>query len=74
MVGLGGALAGGSRIALTRGVDPSRFADEVHRYGVTVVAYTWAMLRELVDVARPNFRSITRSGFSSGRYADRAVA
>ncbi len=53
MVGLGGAVAGGSRIALTRGVDPARFADEVHRYGVTVVAYTSAMLRELVDVSSP---------------------
>lgn len=51
MVGLGGALAGGSRIALTRGVDSTRFADEIHRYGVTVVVYTWAMLREMVDVA-----------------------
>ncbi|MEO8815648.1 MAG: AMP-binding protein [Mycobacterium sp.] len=53
MVSLGGAVAGGSRIALTRGVDPTRFADEVHRYGVTVVSYTWAMLRELVEVASP---------------------
>lgn len=53
MVGLGGAIAGGSRIALTRGVDPTRFADEVHRYGVTVVTYTWAMLLELVEVASP---------------------
>lgn len=41
---------------MTRGVDPSRFADEVHRYGVTVVAYTWAMLRELVDVASPELQ------------------
>lgn len=53
MVGLGGALAGGSRIALTRGVDPTRFADEVHRYGVTVVTYTWAMLLELVEATSP---------------------
>ena len=53
MVGLGGAVAGGSRIALTRGVDPTRFADEVHRYGVTVVTYTWAMLLELVEAASP---------------------
>jgi putative long chain acyl-CoA synthase len=53
MVGLGGAVAGGSRIALTRGVDPTRFADEVHRYGVTVVTYTWAMLQELVEAASP---------------------
>ncbi|MDT5346917.1 MAG: putative long chain acyl-CoA synthase [Mycobacterium sp.] len=53
MVGLGGAVAGGSRIALTRGVDPTRFADEVHRYGVTVVSYTWAMLYELVEATSP---------------------
>ncbi len=53
MVSLGGAVAGGSRIALTRGVDPTRFADEVHRYGVTVVSYTWAMLRELVEATSP---------------------
>jgi putative long chain acyl-CoA synthase len=53
MVGLGGAVAGGSRIALTRGVDPTRFADEIHRYGVTVVTYTWAMLRELVESSSP---------------------
>ncbi|GAA4481041.1 acyl-CoA synthetase [Rhodococcus olei] len=46
---LGGAIVGGSRIALTRGLDPERFATEVHRYGVTVVAYTWTMMRELVD-------------------------
>lgn len=56
MVGLGGAVAGGSRIALTRGIDPTRFTEEVHRYGVTVVAYTWAMLRELVDVASPELQ------------------
>lgn len=53
MVGLGGAVAGGSRIALTRGVNPTRFADEIHRYGVTVVTYTWAMLGELVEAASP---------------------
>ncbi len=53
MVGLGGAVAGGSRIALTGGVDPTRFADEIHRYGVTVVAYTWAMLHELVEATSP---------------------
>lgn len=46
---LGGAIVGGSRIALSRGLDPVRFATEVHRYGVTVVAYTWTMLRDLVD-------------------------
>jgi putative long chain acyl-CoA synthase len=56
MIGLGGAVAGGSRIALTRGVHPTRFADEVHRYGVTVVSYTWAMLRELVDATSPELQ------------------
>jgi len=53
MLSLGGAVAGGSRIALTRGVDPMRFPEEVHRYGVTVVSYTWAMLRELVEATSP---------------------
>ncbi|MCV7093641.1 AMP-binding protein [Mycobacterium kubicae] len=56
MVGLGGAVAGGSRIALTPSVDPTRFADEVHRYGVTVVTYTGTMLRELVDAASPELQ------------------
>jgi putative long chain acyl-CoA synthase len=53
MVSLGGAVAGGSRIALTRGVHPTEFADEVHRYGVTVVSYTGAMLSELVEATSP---------------------
>ncbi|MGO9382221.1 MAG: AMP-binding protein [Mycobacterium sp.] len=56
MVGLGGAVAGGSRIALTRGVDPTRFAEEIHRYGVTVVTYTWAMLLELVEATSPELQ------------------
>ncbi|AEF39966.1 AMP-binding protein [Hoyosella subflava] len=46
---LGGAVAGGARIALTRTFDPSQFAEEIHRYGVTVVSYTWTLLRELVN-------------------------
>ncbi|WP_373876665.1 alpha/beta fold hydrolase [Lolliginicoccus levis] len=46
---LGGAVAGGARIALTRTFDSSQFAEEVHRYGVTVVSYTWTLLRELVE-------------------------
>ncbi len=49
LVSLGGAVAGGSRIALARSLDPSRFAEEVHRYGVTVVTYTWTMLRDILD-------------------------
>ena len=49
LVSFGGALAGGARIALSRGLDPSQFSDEVHRYGVTVVTYTWSMMREVLD-------------------------
>ncbi|WP_170264359.1 AMP-binding protein [Nocardia uniformis] len=55
LVSLGGAVAGGSRIALARSLDPARFAEEVHRYGVTVVTYTWTMLRDILDAdAFPN--------------------
>ncbi len=49
LVSLGGAVAGGSRIALSRGLDPERFGEEVHRYGVTVVTYTWTMMRDILD-------------------------
>lgn len=48
LTSVGGAVAGGARIALSRGFDPDRFDEEVRRYGVTVVSYTWAMMRELV--------------------------
>lgn len=49
LVSLGGAVVGGTRIALSRGLNPARFVQEVRQYGVTVVSYTWAMLREVVD-------------------------
>ncbi len=49
LVSLGGAVVGGARIALSRGLRPDRFLTEVHRYGVTVVAYTWTMLRDVID-------------------------
>ncbi|WP_116645596.1 acyl-CoA synthetase [Mycobacterium kubicae] len=49
LVSLGGAVVGGTRIALTRGMRPDRFIAEVRQYGVTVVSYTWAMLRDVVD-------------------------
>lgn len=48
LTAVGGAVAGGSRIALSRGFNPATFDEEVRRYGVTVVSYTWAMMRELV--------------------------
>ncbi|WP_127784507.1 AMP-binding protein [Rhodococcus sp. X156] len=49
MTTLGAALASGSRIAFTTGFDPATFWEEVRRYGVTVVSYTWTMLHALVE-------------------------
>lgn len=49
LVSLGGAVVGGTRIALSRGLDRDRFVQEVRQYGVTVVSYTWAMLREILE-------------------------
>ncbi|MFZ1164070.1 acyl-CoA synthetase [Mycobacterium sp.] len=49
LVSLGGAVVGGTRIALSRGLQPDRFAAELRQYGVTVVSYTWAMLRDVID-------------------------
>ncbi len=49
LVALGGAVVGGSRIALSRGLRPDRFVHELRQYGVTVVSYTWAMLGEVID-------------------------
>ena len=49
LVSLGGAVVGGTRIALSRGLRADRFVQEVRQYGVTVVSYTWAMLRDVVD-------------------------
>ncbi|GAB18984.1 putative fatty-acid--CoA ligase [Gordonia effusa NBRC 100432] len=45
---LGATVAGRSRIALSDGVDATTFTTEVHRYGVTVVSYTWSMMREII--------------------------
>jgi putative long chain acyl-CoA synthase len=49
LMSIGGAIAGGARLALARAFDPETFWDEVRRYGVTVSAYTWTMLRDLVE-------------------------
>ena len=49
LVSLGGAVVAGARIALSRGLRPDRFFDEIRQYGVTVVTYTWSMLREILD-------------------------
>jgi putative long chain acyl-CoA synthase len=53
LVCVGGALAGGARLAMTTpsgsGFDVERFWEDVRRYGVSVVCYTGAMLRFLVN-------------------------
>lgn len=49
LVALGGAVVGGARIALSRGLRPDTFVNEIRQYGVTVVSYTWAMIGEVID-------------------------
>jgi putative long chain acyl-CoA synthase len=36
---------------MARNFDPSTFWEEVRRYGVTVVSYTWTLLHDLVEAA-----------------------
>ncbi|MCP9983257.1 AMP-binding protein [Actinomadura madurae] len=53
LMSLGGAVAGGARLALASSYDPETFWDEARRYGVTVASYTWTSLGDLVN-APPN--------------------
>ncbi len=46
---IGGAIAGGSRLAVAEDVTPENFWDEVRRYGASVVSYTWTMLDEIAE-------------------------
>jgi putative long chain acyl-CoA synthase len=55
LTSIGGAIAGGARIALTHRFEPETFWDEVRRYGITVVSYTWAMCGVLVDAPVDSF-------------------
>ncbi len=52
LVAVGGALASGSRLALSPQFDATEFWPEVHRYGATVVFYAGEMLRPIVDAER----------------------
>ncbi len=52
LVSAGGALVGGSRLALASSFDPASFWPEVRRYGATVVFYAGDMCRSLVDAPR----------------------
>jgi putative long chain acyl-CoA synthase len=57
MTSIGGAIAGGARLAMARNFDPSTFWEEVRRYGVTVASYTWTLLHDLVEApAQPGER------------------
>jgi putative long chain acyl-CoA synthase len=49
MMSIGGAIAGGSRLAMASQFDPMTFWDEARRYGVTVASYTWTLLHDLVE-------------------------
>ena len=49
LMAIGGAVAGGSRLAVAEDVAPEDFWDEVRRYGATVVSYTWTMLDPIAE-------------------------
>jgi putative long chain acyl-CoA synthase len=49
MMSIGGAIAGGARLAMATEFDPTTFWEEVRRYGVTVASYTWTLLHDLVE-------------------------
>ncbi len=49
MMSIGGAIAGGARLAMATRFDPSTFWEEARRYGVTVASYTWTLLHDLVE-------------------------
>jgi putative long chain acyl-CoA synthase len=52
LVAVGGALVGGSRLAVAESFDRAQFLREVHRYGASVVFYAGEMLRPLVEGPR----------------------
>jgi putative long chain acyl-CoA synthase len=49
MMSIGGAVAGGARLAMATRFEPSTFWEETRRYGVTVASYTWTLLHDLVE-------------------------
>ena len=67
MMSIGGAIAGGARLAMATRFQPTRFWEEVRRYGVTVASYTWTLLHDLVDAPRSPGSATTRCGCSSAR-------
>jgi putative long chain acyl-CoA synthase len=53
LMSIGGAIAGGCRLAMATAFDPATFWAEARRYGVTVTSYTWTLLADLAH-APPN--------------------
>jgi len=49
LTAIGGAVAGGTRIAWLTQLDPATFWEEVRRYGVTAVSYTWSQILPIVE-------------------------
>jgi putative long chain acyl-CoA synthase len=49
LMSVGGAVAGGARLALAARFDVETFWTDVRRYGVTVCSYTWTSLHAIVD-------------------------
>ncbi|WP_370323837.1 AMP-binding protein [Euzebya sp.] len=49
LTAIGGAVVSGARLAVAPRFDADTFWEEVRRYGVTVVSYTWAMCRDLLQ-------------------------
>jgi putative long chain acyl-CoA synthase len=49
LTAVGGAVVGGSRVAMVSEFDPETFWQEARRYGVTVVTYTWTQLNALAE-------------------------
>jgi putative long chain acyl-CoA synthase len=69
---VGGAVAGGARLAMATEFSPATFWDEVRRYGVTVATYTWTLVLDLVNApphqleAHHPVRLFIGSGMPSG--------
>jgi putative long chain acyl-CoA synthase len=49
MMSIGGAIAGGARLAMATTFNAETFWEEVRRYGVTVASYTWTLLHDIVE-------------------------
>jgi putative long chain acyl-CoA synthase len=49
LMSIAGAIASGARLAMATRFTPDTFWEEVRRYGVTVAAYTWTLLHDLVE-------------------------